>query len=151
MSRSPLKANYTGRGIAAITGSVGGGHIERAAVAAEGYDPDDPAVVAALTRVSAVLAELGRRSGRSRLQLGCLAGSSDHFVVLGSVGLLDGDIPGLPATIRPVGPEKRPRDSCALQQFAHLIGSPQCRLSFRIGVSDHVVHRVGDQIPRHDQ
>jgi hypothetical protein len=39
MSRSPLKANYTGRGIAAITGSVGGGHIERAAVAAEGYDP----------------------------------------------------------------------------------------------------------------
>ena len=34
--------------------------IERAAVAAEGYDPDDPDVVAALARLSAVLAELGR-------------------------------------------------------------------------------------------
>jgi hypothetical protein len=33
--------------------------IERAAIAAEGYDPDDPAVVAALARASAVLAELG--------------------------------------------------------------------------------------------
>jgi hypothetical protein len=31
--------------------------IERAAVAAEGYDPDDPALVAALARVSAVLAD----------------------------------------------------------------------------------------------
>lgn len=61
MSRSPLKANYTGRGIAAITGSVGGSHIERAAVAAEGYDSDDPAVVAALARVSAAG---GTREGR---------------------------------------------------------------------------------------
>ena len=34
--------------------------IERAAIAAEGYDPDDPAVLAALARVSAVLGELGR-------------------------------------------------------------------------------------------
>ncbi|MCZ8380358.1 hypothetical protein O6P37_15930 [Mycobacterium sp. CPCC 205372] len=33
--------------------------IERAAIAAEGYDPDDPAVVAALNRVSRVLANLG--------------------------------------------------------------------------------------------
>jgi hypothetical protein len=29
-------------------------HIERAAIAAEGYDPDAPAVVAALARVGAV-------------------------------------------------------------------------------------------------
>ena len=36
--------------------------IERAAVAAEGYDPDDPAVVAALERVRAVLAALGAAS-----------------------------------------------------------------------------------------
>jgi hypothetical protein len=36
--------------------------IERAAIAAEGYEPDDPAVVAALARVSAVLAALGTRS-----------------------------------------------------------------------------------------
>jgi hypothetical protein len=35
--------------------------IERAAVAAEKYDPDDPAVVGALARVRAVLADLGRR------------------------------------------------------------------------------------------
>jgi hypothetical protein len=35
--------------------------IERAAIAAEGYDPDDPAVVAALARISEVLTELGRR------------------------------------------------------------------------------------------
>src|SRR6478736_3810712 len=34
-------------------------HIERAAIAAEGYEPDDPAVVAALARVRAVLAVLG--------------------------------------------------------------------------------------------
>ncbi len=34
---------------------------ERAAIAAEGHNPDDPAVVAALARVSAVLAEVGRR------------------------------------------------------------------------------------------
>jgi hypothetical protein len=34
--------------------------IERAAVAAEGCDPDDAVVVAALVRVSEVLAELGR-------------------------------------------------------------------------------------------
>lgn len=34
---------------------------KRAAIAAEGYDPDDPAVVAALARVSAVLGELGRQ------------------------------------------------------------------------------------------
>jgi hypothetical protein len=34
--------------------------IERAAIAAEGYDPDDPAVIAALARASEVLAELGR-------------------------------------------------------------------------------------------
>ena len=33
--------------------------IERATIAAEGHDPNDPAVVAALARVSAVLAELG--------------------------------------------------------------------------------------------
>jgi hypothetical protein len=33
--------------------------IERAAIAAEGLDPDDPAVIAALARVSTVLAELG--------------------------------------------------------------------------------------------
>ena len=33
---------------------------QRAAIAAEGYDPDDPAVAAALDRISAVLAELGR-------------------------------------------------------------------------------------------
>jgi hypothetical protein len=32
--------------------------IEHAAIAAQGYDPDDPA---ALARVSALLAELGRR------------------------------------------------------------------------------------------
>ena len=38
--------------------------IERAAIAAEeSIDPDDPAVVAALERVSAVLGELGPRSG----------------------------------------------------------------------------------------
>jgi hypothetical protein len=35
--------------------------IERAAIAAEGYDPDDPAVVAALARVRAMLAEPRRR------------------------------------------------------------------------------------------
>jgi hypothetical protein len=34
--------------------------IERAAIDAEGYDPDDPAVVAALERVRGVLAALGR-------------------------------------------------------------------------------------------
>jgi hypothetical protein len=33
---------------------------ERAAIAAEGSDPDDPAVIAALERVTAVLAEIGR-------------------------------------------------------------------------------------------
>ena len=33
--------------------------IERAAVADEGYDPDDPGVIAALARVSAVLTKLG--------------------------------------------------------------------------------------------
>jgi hypothetical protein len=33
--------------------------VERAAIAAEGYDPDAPAVIAALVRVSAALAELG--------------------------------------------------------------------------------------------
>ena len=35
--------------------------IERAAIAAEGYDPDDPAVDTAVARASALLAELGRR------------------------------------------------------------------------------------------
>jgi hypothetical protein len=34
--------------------------IERAAIAAEGYDPDDPAVITALARVREALAELGR-------------------------------------------------------------------------------------------
>jgi hypothetical protein len=34
--------------------------IERAAIAADGYDLGDPAVVAALARVSALLAALGR-------------------------------------------------------------------------------------------
>ena len=33
--------------------------IERAAVADEGYDPDDPGVIAALARVSAVLTKVG--------------------------------------------------------------------------------------------
>jgi len=37
-----------------------------AAIAAEGYDPDDPAVVAAPARVSAVLAELGQAYGLRR-------------------------------------------------------------------------------------
>lgn len=36
--------------------------IERAAIMAEGSDPDDPAVIAALDRVRAVLAELGRHT-----------------------------------------------------------------------------------------
>ena len=42
-----------------MTLPTGMDEIERAAVAAEGYDPDDPDVVAALAQLSAVLAELG--------------------------------------------------------------------------------------------
>jgi hypothetical protein len=55
----------TGRAFSASKGGMD--DIERAAIAAEGYDPDDPAVVAALARVSAVLAEQGRRAPRGRV------------------------------------------------------------------------------------
>ena len=43
--------------------------IERAAVAADGYHPDDPAVIAALARVREVLAEL-RKPDPERMDAG---------------------------------------------------------------------------------
>jgi hypothetical protein len=53
--------------VRAFSASKGGmDDIERAAIAAEGYDSDDPTVVAALARVSAVLAAVvgGRKNAR---------------------------------------------------------------------------------------